>query len=291
MERVNAFILACLISVSIALITVLVCPPQKTPSVKPNEKAEHRIDNHDGAGAQTSRSAPSESFSAEIVPLGAEKKGQAEGQHGSEEGTEFWPPFFGYKLKITDTLLALFTAGLLIATWYLFLATRRLVRGAEDTARRQLRAYVFIDGGSIDYIIANDLAVMLTGHVWLKNFGGTPAYDCRIWTRIDVFNDPRATLSASSGNTKTIVGPSAICTSTVSKGPITQNDLRAINSNEKFVFFWGEIEYRDAFNSVHRYRFHFCTGHELSNGQGWEIDASPHHPDHETEERPHGARS
>src|ERR1044072_2309336 len=31
-----------------------------------------------------------------------------------EQGTEFWPPVFGVRLKITDTLLVLFTAVLAV---------------------------------------------------------------------------------------------------------------------------------------------------------------------------------
>ncbi|HTZ21358.1 MAG TPA: hypothetical protein VMC06_10800, partial [Opitutaceae bacterium] len=44
-------------------------------------------------------------------------------------------------------LLTLFTAGLFVATALLWGATKRLVEGGEDTAKRQLRAYV---GVSVD---------------------------------------------------------------------------------------------------------------------------------------------
>jgi hypothetical protein len=60
----------------------------------------------------------------------------------SEEGTEFWPPLFGYRLKITDTLLVTVTFLLFAATLALWLATRRLVKSGENTAKRQLRAYI-----------------------------------------------------------------------------------------------------------------------------------------------------
>jgi hypothetical protein len=39
-------------------------------------------------------------------------------------------------------VLAILTLTLALGTFGLWLATRRLVRGAEDTAERQLRAYV-----------------------------------------------------------------------------------------------------------------------------------------------------
>jgi hypothetical protein len=67
------------------------------------------------------------------------------------EGTEFWPPIFGYRLKVTDTLVALFTALLFIATWLLWLATKKLVLGAENTAERQLRAHVYFKDAKVEY--------------------------------------------------------------------------------------------------------------------------------------------
>jgi len=44
--------------------------------------------------------------------------------------------------KNAESIIALFTVILGIATWFLWRATKRLVEGAEDTAQRQLRAYV-----------------------------------------------------------------------------------------------------------------------------------------------------
>jgi hypothetical protein len=66
------------------------------------------------------------------------------------EGTEFWSPFYGYRVKITDSLLVLFTLLLFFATLALWLSTRRLVNNADDTARAQLRAYVGIDEIKLD---------------------------------------------------------------------------------------------------------------------------------------------
>jgi hypothetical protein len=56
--------------------------------------------------------------------------------------SEYWT-IAEHELKITDTLVAVFTALLFFATLLLFFATRALVLGAEKTAERQLRAYVF----------------------------------------------------------------------------------------------------------------------------------------------------
>jgi hypothetical protein len=45
--------------------------------------------------------------------------------------------------KNAESIIALFTIILGIATWLLWRATKRLVEGADRTAERQLRAYVF----------------------------------------------------------------------------------------------------------------------------------------------------
>jgi hypothetical protein len=52
-------------------------------------------------------------------------------EKGEEEGTEFWPSFLGYRLKITDTLLAAFTFGLLIFTGLLWRSTDKLWGAGE----------------------------------------------------------------------------------------------------------------------------------------------------------------
>lgn len=185
MERVNACILACFISVSVALIAVLVSPFQKAPGVDSKQQTEHRVTNQDRPTEQAGQPRPAESFFAEIVPFGAEKKGQAEGQHGSEEGTEFWPPLLGYRLKITDTLIAFFTAGLFVATWFLWLATRGLVSGADRTAERQLRAYVFVQAQNI-HISDDTIAVRYE----FRNTGQTPAYNVRHAGKLEILPSP-----------------------------------------------------------------------------------------------------
>jgi hypothetical protein len=52
--------------------------------------------------------------------------------HGGEEGTEFWPPFMGLRLKVTDTLLVLFTLALAGFTYRLWKSTDKLWQSAEN---------------------------------------------------------------------------------------------------------------------------------------------------------------
>jgi len=43
---------------------------------------------------------------------------------------------------VSTVLVAIFTVGLFLATAFLYKATKNLVEGADDTSRRQLRAYI-----------------------------------------------------------------------------------------------------------------------------------------------------
>lgn len=93
----------------------------------------------------------------------------------ASERTEYWPPIWGYSLKVTDTLVATFTLFLFLATCALWYSTKKLVDGASQTAELQLRAYV--------YVVKTKIKRM--GHEWeirfrLKNFGQTPAHYVRV---------------------------------------------------------------------------------------------------------------
>lgn|SRR6266542_1207086 len=78
--------------------------------------------------------------------------------------------------------LAVLTLVLAFGTIFLYFATRRLVIGAEDTARRQLRAYVFAVRPEIGDWKDRNLSNLnpLMAKLIIKNTGQTPAYECRV---------------------------------------------------------------------------------------------------------------
>jgi hypothetical protein len=63
--------------------------------------------------------------------------------HPQESSAPWWRTPEWWTVVFTGWL-TIFTLGLAIYTARLWGATRRLVEGAEDTAERQLRAYVFV---------------------------------------------------------------------------------------------------------------------------------------------------
>jgi hypothetical protein len=90
------------------------------------------------------------------------------------QGTEFWPPLFGYRLKVTDTLLVTVTFLLFAATFALWWSTRRLVKSGENTAKRQLRAYIVATIKGCDVPETND--GIFTFHLAIKNTGLHPVW-------------------------------------------------------------------------------------------------------------------
>jgi hypothetical protein len=146
----------------------------KAPQVEPKQQPESGLKTQKNSGQQTAPSTQPLPAIPEIGAEGTDRKGQSKSKEGSEQGTEFWPPFYGYRLKVTDTLLAGITFLLFLATFALWLATRKLVRSAEKTAQRQLGAYVFVSGARIIHGITDNN--ILEVHVEIKNSGQTPAY-------------------------------------------------------------------------------------------------------------------
>jgi hypothetical protein len=113
----------------------------------------------------------------QVVPSTGDKKSEWNSHKGEDEGTEFWSPLSGYRIKITDSLLVIFTFGLFMATLYLWRATMRLVTDAEKTAERQLRAYMTVEPGGF---IAWSAGVQGRAAINAKNVGSTPAYDVTV---------------------------------------------------------------------------------------------------------------
>src|ERR1700730_11811570 len=103
----------------------------KAPQINAQQKSETGLKSQSKATDQKDSPAPSAAPPPEAAPSGTTPKSQRDTYHGDDEGTEFWPPFFGLRLKITDSLLALFTFGLFVATWFLYVSTRDLVEGAD----------------------------------------------------------------------------------------------------------------------------------------------------------------
>lgn len=170
-------------------------------------------------------------------------------EQATDEGTEFWSPLFGYKLKITDTLLVAFTCFLFVATVGLWKATRKLVTSAEIMTRRTERAYL-IGGGPA--VIRNSTASTMTIH----NVGKTPGFITKIqWGLCDAKDFYFDKLVSTIINEKLIAEIKTVDEDNVwppAPAPVGMRHV-TIDYHSKNIgrIFFGRIDYKDIFGDSH----------------------------------------
>ncbi len=86
-----------------------------------------------------------------------------------------WRSLFDKLNELTGILTLAVTLVLAMATVGLWVATRELVKGAEDTAERQLRAYLYVNANDYNLVNNRDGSSIVTIKPSLKVFGLTPA--------------------------------------------------------------------------------------------------------------------
>ena len=143
-------------------------------------------------------------------------------------------------------ILAVVTTGL----WW---STGSLVEGAEETAERQLRAYLHLE--SVKFVTPNDAKGRHYIHAIIKNFGQTPCYKSVLTVECDVCErKPENTIIPLTDKAEVqpnfIFPPGHIHTVTIDRtvevsGPGRWN---ALNQEGKSAYVWGRIDYKDAFD-------------------------------------------
>ena len=174
----------------------------------------------------------------------------------------FWVAFFTFVL-----------AGSTIGLWIVAICT---LRHSRETAERQLRAYISLDGGSARIVGTIDKNIV-EGFVNLKNCGQTPAYNCKSWVRIEIGTTSSLPFDQTSfGRGAVIIGPGTPFNLPV-HWPLNPADLAALRAETKKIYVWGETEYVDIFGHNRFFRFYQQNGKEIP-GKGWPL---------ETADRPH----
>jgi hypothetical protein len=115
----------------LVVLPLLYRPAQQAPQVHARQQTNSAL-----KGTENSRSG-----AQDTAATNKENSGEHPEQ-GEDQGTEFWPSFFGLKLKITDSLLAAFTLGLLIFTGLLWKSTDKLWKATIDTIQLGQREFV-----------------------------------------------------------------------------------------------------------------------------------------------------
>jgi hypothetical protein len=234
--------------------------PPKAPQVEPQQRPESGLKSQENRNQQNAPTTQPLPGVPEVSAESADRKGQSKSEEGSEQGTEFWPPLYGYRLKVTDTLLAGITFLLFLATFALWLATRKLVRSAEKTAKQQLRAYI---GVSLRRATEFNVGAVPKAIFDYKNFGKTPARDVRHWANMTIEPHP----STPRFEPKPL-DPALITVNPVQNENIViffgrtlaQNDIDAIRGDTARIYAYGEFWYFDIFGNEWRTEFRMMSG-------------------------------
>ena len=93
----------------------------------------------------------------------------------------------GWWAKLFADPVAFFTCLLFVATFALWWATRRLVVGAEQSSKQQLRAYI---SSRPDFIFGFSPTQLACMRYTIENHGQTPAYSVRHIAKVDILPFP-----------------------------------------------------------------------------------------------------
>jgi hypothetical protein len=211
----------------------------------------------------------------------------SENREAKEEGqTSRWAK---YKKEIEDNekvitavstvFIAAFTVVLAFATGFLYVATKKLVEGADQTAEKQLRAYVGLQSMEMTIYPFAQGGFVIFPHTEARNFGQTPAYGLTVRTNTTVdiptaipFDDSQGTAKSAGAMTAFKDVGFQINQTKI----ITAEDAQAIRDQKKIVFFWGSIKYRDAFNKDHVFKFRLISNALLVGSNNvWSLVAHP----------------
>jgi hypothetical protein len=179
-----------------------------------------------------------------------------------------------------DEIVALGIVFIAIFTVVIGLFTADLAASANNTARevqsiseQQLRAYIANRGGSVALKQIGP-QTFLEGHVSLKNFGKTPAFDHRPWVRIDVREPTRPPFDQpGNGFGGTVVGPEGEASLAV-RWPVSDEDVEGIRKETKRIFVWGGADYIDTFGKARFLKFYMWNAAQAADTEGWPLVAS-----------------
>jgi hypothetical protein len=175
-------------------------------------------------------------------------------------------------VKVGEWLLFAATMGLWWATW-------QLVRGAKDTAERQLRAYI-----SCKSVSASNLEVGRNGVFLVKfrNGGQTPAYavnaHVRLMSRAIPILSTMFALDPTTGDQKSmaILGPGDESTvETIVEIPILPSHLDSLVKGQVQFFVFGRLDYCDAYGRQRTTRFRLQLVPESIDGGKAKFAACP----------------
>jgi hypothetical protein len=172
-----------------------------------------------------------------------------------------WRKNFICEVKITDVVIAAFTAFLAVFTWLLVRVGGRQARLARDTLIVQ-RAFVFVRNVILAANLdpnTEEVKRWLASVEW-ENSGQTPTRNLRIMinsaVRAEVLPDGYDFPDFEFGEMPTLIGPHASIRS--KELEITVEQLDEVKEETAHFYVWGWAEYDDVFPRTPRHRTEFC---------------------------------
>jgi hypothetical protein len=179
-------------------------------------------------------------------------------------------------VKYGEWLLFAATMGLWWATW-------RLVRSAEKTAERQLRAYIVAGANGVN-INGPQNSVSVSMQIVIKNTGQTPAHDLTVVSKTELLEHPikmpfNFTLISGPDPSRSVLGAGETTASeSKSEKPFNGDEMMVAAEPEAGarIYTWGSVTYRDVFG--HQHHTNFCSS-LIFDGSEAIAHASEHHND------------
>jgi hypothetical protein len=171
---------------------------------------------------------------------------------------------------VSEFLIAIFTGILAIATWLLWRATTALVRGAADTASRQLRAYIAVEPRGVNPFRScnSSAATESIARAVIRNVGQVPARDVAWFVDAEVSDDA----DRQQFPTGNLVGGCVVQPRTemmlLRHIKLSTDDITNVRTNDWYVYVWGKVTYIDGFGDP-RFTL-FCHRYDRDG-----IDAGP----------------
>jgi hypothetical protein len=142
----------------------------------------------------------------------------------------------------------------------------RTIAQMGDTAERQLRAYMTINGGKI-FCESRYGGWWLEWHPVITNVGQTPAYGVRVYTMADIRPVPLpgdtdliGELEPGEGSRSTVGPGGSVFPAANLNGPISDSELEQLKAREnrrrgEAFYVWGRVTYRDIFQKERHTNF------------------------------------
>ncbi|GJE62609.1 hypothetical protein [Methylobacterium trifolii] len=262
MKGIAAFVLLCLLIGSAAAQGPLGGPnppnEQRQDAQKPeSHKGEAKTPQSDPAPAQGSNKPPESRADQEKRQETAEAEHLGWAKRAIADFIEFADRNDKVIVAIATVLIAAFTVILGIATVFLWLATRALVRGADQTAERQLRAYLLIDGSGL--FIENGIASF---KMRITNAGQTPANNISVRCFAGIGMDENSVALTEGEGAENIgsVGPRLYTELRENFRALTVEENQIIYGRKGAIYFRGAIKYVDVFGKSQTTNFSLYFG-------------------------------